>query len=48
MFKAVKENLKFADIFIGVAAVADYTPVSFSKVKIKKNKNILNLKLKKS
>ncbi|GAB1401726.1 hypothetical protein MASR1M68_06370 [Elusimicrobiota bacterium] len=48
MFKAVKENLKFADIFIGVAAVADYTPVSFSKVKIKKNKNILNLKLKKN
>jgi len=48
MFDAVKTNLKFADIFIGVAAVADYTPVSFSKVKIKKNKNILNLKLKKN
>lgn len=48
MLKAVKKNLKFADIFIGVAAVADYTPVSFSKVKIKKNQNILNLKLKKN
>ena len=48
MFNSVKENLKFADIFIGVAAVADYTPVSVSKVKIKKNQNILNLKLKKN
>lgn len=48
MFNSVKENLKFADIFIGVAAVADYTPAFFSKVKIKKNKNILNLKLKKN
>jgi phosphopantothenoylcysteine synthetase/decarboxylase len=48
MFDAVKINLKFADIFIGVAAVADYAPVSFSKIKIKKNKNILNLKLKKT
>lgn len=48
MFDAVKTNLKFADIFIGVAAVADYAPVSFSKIKIKKNKNILNLKLKRN
>lgn len=48
MFDAVKTNLKFSDIFIGVAAVADYAPVSFSDVKIKKNKNILNLKLKRN
>jgi len=48
MFEAVKKNLKFADIFIGVAAVSDYTPVAFSKNKIKKNKNIIVLKLKKN
>lgn len=48
MFEAVKQNLKSADVFIGVAAVSDYTPVSFSKNKIKKNKNIIVLKLKKN
>lgn len=41
MFEAVKKNLKFADIFIGVAAVSDYSPVAFSKSKIKKIKILL-------
>ena len=41
MFKAVKENLKYADIFIGVAAVADYKPLKIQKNKIKKTNNNL-------
>jgi phosphopantothenoylcysteine synthetase/decarboxylase len=45
MFKAVKKNLKKADIIIGAAAVADFRPAVFSKNKIKK-KNFLSLKLK--
>jgi len=48
MFKAVKANLKYADVFIGVAAVADYMPVTIQKNKIKKTDKILNLKLKKT
>ena len=48
MFKAVKANLKAADIFIGTAAVADYTPVTIQKNKIKKTNKFLNLKLKKT
>lgn len=48
MFSAVKNNLKYADVFIGTAAVADYAPVSVSKIKIKKNNNIISLKLKKN
>lgn len=48
MFKAVQANLKTADIFIGSAAVADYTPVTIQKNKIKKTDKILNLKLKKT
>ena len=48
MFKAVKVNLKSADVFIGVAAVADYKPVTIQKNKIKKTDSVLNLKLKKT
>ena len=36
MFLAVKHNLKFADIFIGAAAVSDYRPIQVAKNKIKK------------
>lgn len=36
MLTAVKKNLKFADIFIGAAAVSDYRPVKIAKNKIKK------------
>ena len=36
MLAAVKKNLKFADIFIGAAAVSDYRPVKIAKNKIKK------------
>ena len=37
MFQAVKDAVPDADIFIGVAAVADYKPVSTSTQKIKKS-----------
>ena len=48
MLAAVKQNLKFADIFIGAAAVSDYRPIKISKNKIKKKdigSDIINLKL---
>lgn len=45
MLKAVLSSIDTADIFIGAAAVADYKPEFVSKQKIKKNKEILNLKL---
>jgi phosphopantothenoylcysteine decarboxylase/phosphopantothenate--cysteine ligase len=37
MFEAVKKNLAGIDIFVGVAAVADYTPVKTEKHKLKKS-----------
>jgi phosphopantothenoylcysteine decarboxylase/phosphopantothenate--cysteine ligase len=53
MYQAVMKNiatLKFSqqDIFIGVAAVADYTPISPSAQKIKKSDLSLNIKLVKT
>jgi phosphopantothenoylcysteine synthetase/decarboxylase len=36
MLAAVKQKLKFADIFIGASAVSDYRPIERSKTKIKK------------
>jgi len=45
MFAAVKKRLKHADIFISVAAVADYRPEQSAGGKIKKSKGPLNLKL---
>ncbi|HVS27521.1 MAG TPA: bifunctional phosphopantothenoylcysteine decarboxylase/phosphopantothenate--cysteine ligase CoaBC [Burkholderiales bacterium] len=45
MFAAVKESVGMADIFIGVAAVADYHVVNPSKQKIKKSGQNLNLQL---
>ena len=46
MFTAVKKNLPLCDCLIMAAAVADYTPVKKSKIKIKKTKKILTIKLK--
>ncbi|MCL1972836.1 MAG: hypothetical protein FWG57_07630 [Endomicrobia bacterium] len=40
MFKAVKENFDKADIVIGAAAVADFTPASYQNQKIKKGSKI--------
>jgi phosphopantothenoylcysteine decarboxylase/phosphopantothenate--cysteine ligase len=45
MFDAVKKHAKAADIFIGVAAVADYRVAKSSKHKIKKTGADLNLTL---
>jgi phosphopantothenoylcysteine decarboxylase/phosphopantothenate--cysteine ligase len=45
MFNAVKKHAKAADIFIGVAAVADYRVDTTSKQKIKRTDADLTLKL---
>ncbi len=49
MFLAVKENFDNADIVVKSAAVADFTPVSTAKEKIKKSDNgISEIKLKRT
>lgn len=45
MFAAVKKHAKSADIFIGVAAVADYRPERVSPQKIKKTDRDMPLRL---
>jgi phosphopantothenoylcysteine decarboxylase / phosphopantothenate---cysteine ligase len=45
MLSAVKQSLPGTEIFIGVAAVADYAPAQFSNTKIKKNDASLVLEL---
>jgi phosphopantothenoylcysteine decarboxylase/phosphopantothenate--cysteine ligase len=45
MFAAVKKHAKAADIFIGVAAVADYRPEKVSSQKIKKTDHDMTLRL---
>ncbi len=45
MFAAVKKHVKSADIFIGVAAVADYRPERVSAQKIKKKDDDMSLRL---
>jgi phosphopantothenoylcysteine decarboxylase/phosphopantothenate--cysteine ligase len=45
MFAAVKKHVKAADIFIGVAAVADYRPERVSSQKIKKTDHDMPLRL---
>ena len=46
MYKVVMSNIHQQDIFIGVAAVADYSPAEISGQKIKKTSSSLNLALK--
>ncbi|MBK52344.1 MAG: bifunctional phosphopantothenoylcysteine decarboxylase/phosphopantothenate--cysteine ligase CoaBC [Gammaproteobacteria bacterium] len=48
MLSAVMDHIEGADIFIGVAAVADYRPVTAEKQKIKKTKNDMTLTLVKN
>lgn len=48
MHQAVMHNIDEQDIFIGVAAVADYAPSETANQKIKKNADILNLHLKRN
>jgi len=45
MFTAVKKEVKGADVFIAVAAVADYRPVKASGEKIKKTRGHVTLEL---
>lgn len=46
MFEAVKKHLKKCDCLIMAAAVADYTPIKKSKLKIKKSDKNLIIRLK--
>jgi phosphopantothenoylcysteine decarboxylase/phosphopantothenate--cysteine ligase len=46
MFEAVKKNLNQSDCLIMAAAVADYTPASPAKTKLKKTTKSITLKLK--
>ncbi len=46
MFTAVKANLGGIDLFFGVAAVADYTPVQVSDRKLKKTGDAMAVQLK--
>lgn len=46
MYQSVMSNIATQDIFIGVAAVADYSPAVSSTQKIKKSKSLLTLELK--
>ncbi|MGB7815067.1 MAG: bifunctional phosphopantothenoylcysteine decarboxylase/phosphopantothenate--cysteine ligase CoaBC [Methylotenera sp.] len=48
MYQAVMGNIVNQDIFIGVAAVADYSPTKKHEQKIKKNESSLTLQLKKN
>jgi phosphopantothenoylcysteine decarboxylase/phosphopantothenate--cysteine ligase len=48
MYQAVMKNVLNQDIFISVAAVADYSPVKTSAHKIKKNEATLTLELKRN
>lgn len=45
MYEAVMDNIKDCDIFISVAAVADYRPITFTPSKIHKTKENIQLKL---
>lgn len=48
MHRIVMENVSDQDIFIGVAAVADYSPNEVANQKIKKNEGSLTLHLKRN
>lgn len=48
MYTAVMQNISTQDIFIAVAAVADYSPAIKSQQKIKKNAASLTLELKRN
>ena len=48
MYQAAMSNISTQDIFISVAAVADYSPVNISAQKIKKSGDSLTLELKRN
>lgn len=45
MLHAVKQHIRDCDIFIGCAAVADYTPVKVAEQKIKKTEDAMEINL---
>lgn len=48
MYQAVMRHVGNQDVFIGVAAVADYSPLQVASQKIKKSEDTLTLELKKN
>lgn len=46
MYLSVMQNIAAQDIFISVAAVADYSPIETNTQKIKKSKSLLTIELK--
>lgn len=48
MYQTVMRHIADQDVFIAVAAVADYSPVSIAEQKIKKSEDTLTLALKKN
>ena len=48
MYHAVMSHIQGQDVFIGVAAVADYSPSEKANHKIKKNSDTLNLSLRRN
>ncbi|MDO8960697.1 MAG: bifunctional phosphopantothenoylcysteine decarboxylase/phosphopantothenate--cysteine ligase CoaBC [Methylophilus sp.] len=48
MYQAVMQHVSNQDVFIGVAAVADYSPAQSAPQKIKKSEDTLTIELKKN
>jgi phosphopantothenoylcysteine decarboxylase / phosphopantothenate---cysteine ligase len=48
MYQAVMQHISNQDIFIGVAAVADYSPIETATQKIKKSDDTLTIQLKRN
>ena len=48
LLEAIRNDYNNSDIVIMAAAVSDYKPIEFSKKKIKKDNNVLNLKFEKT
>ncbi|WPX97732.1 bifunctional phosphopantothenoylcysteine decarboxylase/phosphopantothenate--cysteine ligase CoaBC [Candidatus Fokinia crypta] len=46
MLNAVDREVDKADVYVGVAAIADYRPESYSHEKMKKRKEVIELRLK--
>ena len=45
MLEAIEKNIKNTDIYISAAAISDFKPKNYSKIKIKKHHNIKNIEL---
>ena len=48
MYRAVKDNMEDATVFISAAAVGDYSPIKVSKEKVKKTEGVFKLELKRT